>query len=104
MVFGKKGKYKWSGIYNGEVIQFAMKSNEFKTLVQTGRIVFKNGSSMNCHLIMHKKINTEGIVKISGYEVVFVNNYFENGEPIETPEYKRKQAKKEAERRQLVLF
>ena len=51
----KKGKYKWSGIYNGEVIQFTMKSNEFKTLVQTGQIVFKNGSSINCHLLTHKK-------------------------------------------------
>lgn len=51
----KKGKYKWSGIYNGEVIQFTMKSNKFKTFVQTGQIVFKNGSSINCHLLTHKK-------------------------------------------------
>lgn len=51
----KKGKYKWSGIYNGEVILFTMKSNEFKTMVQTGQVLFKNGSSINCHLLTHKK-------------------------------------------------
>lgn len=39
---------------NGKVISFTMKSNEFKTLVQTGKVLFKNGSSINCHLITHK--------------------------------------------------
>ncbi len=32
----KKGKYKWTGIYNGEKISFNMLSNEFKTLIQNG--------------------------------------------------------------------
>lgn len=100
----KKGKYKWSGIYNGEVIQFTMKSNEFKTLVQTGQIVFKNGSSINCHLLTHKKVNAEGEVRITGYEVVLVNHYFENDKPIETPEGKRHRQIKEAEEMQLTLF
>lgn len=100
----KKGKYKWSGIYHDEVIQFTMKSNEFKTLVQTGQILFKNGSSINCHLITRKKINAEGEVKITGYEVVLVNYYFENDKPIETPEGRRNRQIKEAEKMQLTLF
>ena len=100
----KKGKYKWTGIYNGEVIPFTMKSNEFKTLVQTGRVLFKNGSSINCHLITHKKINAEGEVRISGYEVVLVNYYFENDKPVETPEGRRKRQIKEDEENQLKLF
>ena len=100
----KKGKYKWSGIYNGEVIQFPMKSNEFKTLVQTGQVLFKNGSSINCHLITHKKVNAEGEVKITGYEVVLVNYYFENDKPVETPEGKRNRQIKEAEKMQPTLF
>ncbi|MGM9796143.1 MAG: hypothetical protein ACI3ZY_00920 [Parabacteroides sp.] len=100
----KKGKYKWSGIYNGEVIQFTMKSNEFKTLVQTGQVIFKNGSSINCHLLTHKKVNVEGEVKITGYEVVLVNHYFENDKPIETPEGKRNRQIREAESNQLTLF
>lgn len=100
----KKGKYKWAGIYNGEVIQFTMKSNEFKTLVQTGQVLFKNGSSINCHLLTHKRINTEGEVKITGYEVVLVNHYFENDKPVETPEGKRNRQIREAESNQLTLF
>ncbi len=100
----KKGKYKWSGIYNGDAITFKMKSNEFKTLVQTGQIQFKNGSSIDCHLVTNKKINAEGEVYISSYEVVLVNNYFENDKPIETPEGRRKRQKREAELQQLNLF
>ncbi|WP_411332390.1 hypothetical protein [Bacteroides uniformis] len=100
----KKGKYKWSGIYKGEVIQFTMKSNEFKTLVQIGQVIFKNGSSINCHLLTHKKVNAEGDVKITGYEVVLVNHYFENDKPIETPEGKRYRQIREAESNQLTLF
>lgn len=100
----KKGKYKWAGIYNGEVIQFTMKSNEFKTLVQTGQVLFKNGSSINCHLLTHKKVNAEGAVKITGHEVILVNHYFENDKPVETPEGKRNRQIKEAESNQLTLF
>lgn len=100
----KKGKYKWTGIYNGDAIIFKMKSNEFKTLVQTGQIQFKNGSSIDCHLVTNKKINAEGEVYVSSYEVVLVNNYFENDKPIETPEGRRKRQKREAELQQLSLF
>lgn len=100
----KKGKYKWTGIYNGEVIIFSMKSNEFKTLVQTGKIQFKNGSAINCHLIINKKVNAEGEVRISGYEVILVNHYFENDKPVETPEGKRKRQTKEYEQQQMSLF
>lgn len=100
----KKGKYKWTGIYNGAAITFKMKSNEFKTLVQTGQIQFKNGSSIDCHLVTNKKINAEGEVYISSYEVVLVNHYFENDKPIETPEGRRKRQKREAKLLQLNLF
>lgn len=100
----KKGKYKWTGIYNGDAITFKMKSNEFKTLVQTGQIQFKNGSSIDCHLVTNKKINAEGEVYVSSYEVVLVNNYFENDKPVETPEGRRKRQKLEAELQQLNLF
>ncbi len=102
----KKGKYMWVGIYNGTVIQFKMKSDEFKTLVQTGQIPFKNGSSIQCHLITNKKINNEGEIIITGYEVIAVDKYFMNDTPIETPEGKRRRQKREIEKRhkQLNLF
>lgn len=100
----KKGKYKWTGFYNGESISFNMQSNEFKTLVQNGEIEFKNGSSINCFLIIRKKVNNEGIETIAGYDVVRINHYFENDKPIETKEGKKYRQKKEADERQFDLF
>jgi len=100
----KKGGYKWLGIYEGETIIFGMQSNEFKTLVQVGQIEFKNGSSINCQLEINRKIDNEGIEKISGYKVVRVNHYFENDKPIETPEGKKYRQIKEADKMQTRLF
>jgi len=100
----KKGYFKWMGIYNGDLISFNMKSNEFKTLIQTGIIQFKNGTSINCYLVINKKIDNEGLEKITGYDVYRVNNYFENDKPVETPEGKYHRQKKEADKLQLKLF
>ena len=99
----KKGKYKWMGIFNSETISFDMKSNEFKTLVQTGRIEFKNGSSINCYLVIRKKIDNEGKEKVVGYDVLRVNQYFENDKPIETPEGKFHRQKQEADKSQTKI-
>ncbi|KAA6321698.1 hypothetical protein EZS27_028680 [termite gut metagenome] len=65
----KKGDYKWRGIYKGEILSFNMKSNEFKTLVQTG-LEFKNGSSINCFLEIERKIDTKGDEKILNYNII----------------------------------
>lgn len=100
----KKGNYKWYGIYDGISIPFNMKSKEFKTLVQTGEIQFKNGTTINCFLTIRKKIDGEGLEKIVGYDVIRVNNYFESDKPIETPEGKQHREKKEADKNQLNLF
>jgi len=100
----KKGKYKWTGYYKGEPISFYMKSNEFKTLVQTGKIEFKNGSSINCFLNIRKRINNEGIETIVGYDVLRVNSYFQNEKPTETSEGITHRRKKEADDSQTRLF
>ena len=100
----KKGKYKWTGIYNGEKISFNMLSNEFKTLIQNGEVEFKNGFSINCALVTRKKVDNEGNVNIVGYDVIRVNNYFLNDNPIETAEGRQHRARKEAEKLQLKLF
>lgn len=96
----KKGNFRWIGILNGEQVIFNMKSNEFKTLVQTGKIEFKNGSSINCLLTIRKKIDNEGNEKIIGYDIMRVNHYFENDKPIETPEGKFHRQKLDADKRQ----
>jgi len=100
----KKGNYKWMGIYKGEPVPFSMKSKEFKELVQKGEVQFKNGTSINCSLTIKKKIDNEGLEKITNIEVNRVNHYFENDKPIETPEGRTHRKKKEAEKQQLNLF
>lgn len=100
----KNGKYKWMGIYKGEPVPFSMKSKEFKELVQQGQVQFKNGTSINCSLTIIKKMDNEGLEKISNIEVNRVNYYFENDRPIETPEGRSHRKKKEAEKQQLNLF
>ena len=100
----KKGDYKWKGFYNDEAISFNMKSNEFKTLVQIGQIEFKNGSSIDCVLDIEKIIDNEGNEKITSYNILRVNNYFEDNKLTETPEGKKHRQKKEADDRQFKMF
>lgn len=99
----KKGNYQWKGIYNGEIISFNLKSNEFKTLVQTGKIEFKNGSSIICPLEIERILDNDGGVKITAYNIPRVDEYFLNGNPVETPEGKKHKQKIEAENRQYRL-
>jgi len=100
----KKGNYKWRGIYNGEPIEFNMLSNEFKTSIQNGIIEFKNGFSINSALKIKRKVDNDGNVKCKGYEVIRVNSYFLNDNPIETAEGKKHRKQKEAEKLQPTLF
>lgn len=100
----KKGNYKWTGIYKNESIPFSMKSVEFKELVQKGNVEFKNGFTIKCLLQINNKIDSEGIIKITGYEVLRVDNYFINDKPVETNEGKKHRKLKEAEKQMLKLF
>jgi hypothetical protein len=99
----KKGNYKWRGFYNDDVVSFNMKSNEFKTLVQTGKIEFKNGSSIDCVLEIENELDNEGNKKITAYNILRVNNYFDNDKPIETPEGKLHRQKLEADENQFKM-
>lgn len=100
----KKGDYKWRGIYEGETVAFNMKSNEFKTLVQTGAIQFTNGSAIKCLLEIKRSIDSNGDEKITEYNIVRVDEYFKNEKPIETPEGRKNRQTKEAEKMQGKLF
>jgi hypothetical protein len=100
----KKGKYKWIGHYNGDSIHFNMKSEEFRKLVQDGKIEFKNGFSINCSLELKRKISGEGVELITGYNVIRVDYYFQNNKPFETREGKNHRQVKEAQSTQFNLF
>jgi hypothetical protein len=99
----KKGDYKWRGVYLGDTISFFMNSNEFKTLVQTGKVEFKNGSSIRCQLKINRKVGPDGIEQIVSYSIPRVDEYFENNKPIETLEGKKHKQKKEADKAQLKI-
>jgi hypothetical protein len=99
----KKGNYKWKGIYDGVVRSFNMKSSEFKALVQSGKIEFKNGSAIDCLLEIERKLNNEGIEEFTNFNIKRVNHYFEDAKPVETLEGKVHRQKQEADKQQLKL-
>ena len=99
-----KGKYKWKGVYNGSLISFSMKSEEFISLVQSGKVEFKSGTTINCTLEIEKKINSEGLEKITSYNIVRVGSYFENGKSVDTTEGRQQKQKPIVPKKQLDLF
>lgn len=99
-----KGKFKWKGNYNNSPISFSMKSDEFISLVQSGKVEFKSGTTINCTVEIERKINSEGIEKITSYNILHVNSYQEQGKLIETTEGKQQKQKPEVTKRQLDLF
>lgn len=100
----KNGNYKWRGIYSGMPISFSMRSHEFKSKVLAGEINFKNGFSIDCHLIQKRELDENGNEKIKGYIVNRVNRYFVNDIPIETEEGRKKRIADENDANQLWLF
>jgi len=100
----KKSSYKWTGMYQGRPRSFTMQSKEFKRLVQSGKVLFKNGTSINCQLTIQKKMNNEGTERITGIFINRVNHYFENDKPVETVEGKKQKKQPEPEITQLALF
>ncbi|WP_090392915.1 hypothetical protein [Niabella drilacis] len=100
----KKSSYKWTGMYQGKPRSFIMQSKEFKKLVQTGKVQFRNGTSINCQLTLQKKMNNEGTERITGMIINRVNHYFENDKPVETVEGKKQKKQPEPEITQLALF
>jgi hypothetical protein len=99
-----KGKYKWKGLYNGSLISFTMKSDEFMSMVHSGKVEFKSGTTIHCTLEIEKKINSEGMERVTSYNIISVGSYFENGKSVETTESKQQKQKQTAAKRQLDLF
>jgi len=99
-----RGKYKWKGIYNGAPISFSMKSDDFLSQVQSGKVEFKSGTTINCTLEIEKKINSEGLEKITSYNIIRVGSFSENGKSADTAEVKQQKQKPVAPRKQLDLF
>lgn len=91
----KQGNYKWKGVFEGEIISFAMKDKVFKQGVLDERISFQHGSAIKCVLIIHRKLDEVGEISITGYSVDTVLDNI-NGQKIsQTPQgfaYRHKRA------------
>lgn len=90
----KRSKRKWRGIYKKKDISFRMSDQEFQKDVYSRKISFFNGSVINCLLLEKQKINRDGEVVTSEYEVIEVYNMSINGVPQEVIHH-RKSKKKE---------
>ncbi len=99
-----KGTHKWRGMYKSEPISFVMKSDEFMNMVQDGKVEFKSGSSISCILQIDKKITGVGVERITGYSILSVSSYSENGKTLETLDAKQKQKQQVVSKRPLDLF
>lgn len=80
----KKGNYKWKGIFDSEVITFYMKDKEFKESVQDSQIEFKAGFTIKSNMIINRKIDNDGEIKVKGYEITEVYEYSVNTTYVET--------------------
>ena len=60
--------------------------------------------TINCTLEIEKKITGVGIEKITGYTIIHVVSYFENGKTVETTEGKQNKQKQITSKTQLDLF
>ena len=61
----KRGKFKWKGFYNNEIINFTMNDSEFLSKVLKGDIHFSNRYSIEVEMTQERKINQDGNVAIT---------------------------------------
>lgn len=104
----KEGNIKWRGIYNGEAISFSMHSREFKKNTLAGVIQFSTGFTIDCQLNVKRKLDENGIEKITEYIVKSVNKYYIDKAAVvemqEGQKQKEKEKKKVMDERQMTLF
>ena len=101
----KDGKYRWKGIYDkgGEIIDFYMRDEEFKTQMFDEKISFSSGMCIDCVLEISRRLSELGEVTPVAYTVITViRTHFDKME-IVTPQGKRHLRKLEADKKQLTL-
>ncbi|WP_108422766.1 hypothetical protein [Flagellimonas amoyensis] len=79
----KRGKFRWKGFYNNEIINFLMDDSEFKSYVLRGDIHFSNRFSIEVEMIQDRKINQDGNVVVTNSTVKKVMASIDQGERIE---------------------
>jgi hypothetical protein len=100
----KEGDYQWKGAYLGERITFAMGDEVFKSDVLTGKVSFQHGSTIECVLNIHRKVDEIGEAVITGYTVTTVLSKSDGGLGQETLQGKRHRFGKRQSEGQGKLF
>lgn len=89
----KSGKYKWTGLYHGDKIDFTMGDNNFKNDIIIGRYQFGNGSTIICKLhinITYDEFGDEVSRNYSVKEVYSVKQSIDHTNQITKKGYKKK--------------
>ncbi len=100
----KEGNYKWKGIYEEEPISFSMTDKEFKEAVLGERVSFQHGTTIECVLVIHKKLDEIGEVVITGYSVKVVIKKIDGSVVEETRQGKAYKINKKIAANQCELF
>jgi hypothetical protein len=99
-----EGNYHWKGAYRGVPIIFVMGDEVFKSDVLTGKVSFQHGSTIECVLNIHRKVDEIGEAVITGYSVTTVLSKSDGGLGQETPQGKRHRFGKRQSEGQGKLF
>ncbi|MDO6834669.1 hypothetical protein Q4596_03490 [Pseudoalteromonas carrageenovora] len=100
----KEGRYKWKGVYENEPISFSMNDKYFNLDVLNEVISFKHGTTIECVLLIHQKLDEAGEVQITGYSVSTVIRKIDSGEELETLQGKKYKFNKKQVDAQADLF
>lgn len=98
------GKHQWKGMYLGKPITFSMLDREFKAAVLRGAVSFQCGTSIECILTVHRKLDEVGEINITGYTVTTVLAKTDATTPERTMQGKRHSFNKRAVGAQTELF
>ena len=79
----KRGKFRWKGFYNNEIITFLMDDFQFKSQVLNGDIHFSNKFSIEVEMTQNREINQDGEIRITNSTVNRVIASIENGNRVE---------------------
>ncbi|MBN7816250.1 hypothetical protein [Algoriphagus pacificus] len=79
----KRGRFKWKGFYNNEIISFDMNDSIFRQQVLKGDVHFSNKFSIEVEMTQERKINQDGGIKITNTSITKVWASVENGNRIE---------------------
>ncbi len=80
----KSGNFFWKGFVDNEIINFEMRDNLFKTMIQNGEIPLNNKVVINTLLTQNRKIDDEGHVKTTKNIVTLVIDYNVKGQTFIT--------------------